>query len=62
MLAMQGGPALVGRAAGGWMDPRRSSENAQEKMKRLMDLPATDDPDWTRCSDGLPGFEQKKAD
>ena len=26
----------------------RQEENAQEKLRRLMDLPATDDLEWTR--------------
>ncbi len=36
----------------GWGTPSgssgSSSANAQEKMRRLMDLPATDDLEWTR--------------
>ena len=28
--------------------PPRQEENAQEKLRRLMDLPATDDLEWTR--------------
>ncbi len=62
MLAMQsdGGPMmmLVGRTSSpawpGWAEEegsRRTSTqqpNAQEKMRRLMDLPATDDLEWTR--------------
>ena len=31
-----------------WMGLERHSGNAQEKMRRLMDLPATDDLEWTR--------------
>ena len=27
---------------------RHQEENAQEKLRRLMDLPATDDLEWTR--------------
>ena len=57
MLAMQDGAAhailLSGDGPGGggsWpgWGAGDARANAQEKMKRLMDLPATDDLDWTR--------------
>ena len=47
MLAMQGGP-LIGRSEASWPGWVNEGSNAQEKMKRLMDLPATDDLEWTR--------------
>ena len=31
-----------------WEGLESRSGNAQEKMRRLMDLPATDDLEWTR--------------
>jgi hypothetical protein len=54
MLAMQGGGTLVAGGAawqgwdGGGGGAEDRSANAQEKMRRLMDLPATDDLEWTR--------------
>ena len=30
------------------LTPPRQEENAQEKLRRLMDLPATDDLEWSR--------------
>ena len=41
---VSGSSSEVTRATG----PHRHEENAQEKLRRLMDLPATDDLDWTR--------------
>lgn len=44
MLAMQGGP-LIGHLEASW--PGWGSDaNAREKMRHLMDLPATDDLEW----------------
>ena len=49
MLAMQSAnvPAL-GTAAAATPPPGSRTENAQDKLRRLMDLPATDDLEWTR--------------
>lgn len=50
MLAMQGSrmQVLGLPLSSAWMGLERHSGNAQEKMRRLMDLPATDDLEWTR--------------
>ena len=43
------GGALFGRSEASWPGwDNNETSNAQEKMKRLMDLPATDDLEWTR--------------
>ncbi|TRY78574.1 hypothetical protein TCAL_01709 [Tigriopus californicus] len=48
MLAMQGG-ALIGKSSeSSWPGWENQGSNAHEKMKRLIDLPATDDLEWTR--------------
>ncbi len=39
--------SISGHAPSG-VGPPRQEENAQEKLRRLMDLPATDDLEWAR--------------